>query len=173
MAREFALSVDGVLNSPDLGLLNPRAFVVWVYAVRWAAESNSDCPDWDAVAKSTKHRKATLHAIRNTLIKRGLVGGLPPFALLRRGELWKLCPDRPPAAEWAEIRLSIFERDDYTCTYCGERGGKLECDHIVPVAKGGSHRSDNLTTACFACNRSKRDKPAEEWMASRGTHPSN
>lgn len=81
-----------------------------------------------------------------------------PFSRFLRGPY-----ERPPAAEWAAIRLSVFERDDFTCTYCGERGGRLECDHIVPVAKGGRHESSNLTTACRACNRAKRDKLISEW----------
>jgi len=70
---------------------------------------------------------------------------------------------RPPANEWRELRSEVFKRDDYTCTYCGERGGKLECDHIHPVSKGGGHDLENLTTACFPCNRSKAGKTLEEW----------
>lgn len=65
--------------------------------------------------------------------------------------------------EWAELRAFVFERDDYVCTYCGERGRALECDHIVPVSRGGSNDLDNLTTACQPCNRSKRAKLVEEW----------
>lgn len=72
-------------------------------------------------------------------------------------------PDRPPTHEWVQIRARIFERDDYTCQYCESRGGRLECDHIVPVARGGGHDDENLTTACFRCNRSKRDKLVSEW----------
>jgi len=74
---------------------------------------------------------------------------------------------RPPANEWRVLRTAVFARDNYTCTYCGERGKKLECDHIIPVAKGGSHDLGNLTTACKACNQSKRDKTLEEWRADR------
>ena len=70
---------------------------------------------------------------------------------------------RPLSHIWREMRERIFARDDYTCQYCGERGKKLECDHIHPVAKGGGHEDDNLTTACFACNRSNRDKTINEW----------
>jgi hypothetical protein len=70
---------------------------------------------------------------------------------------------RPSVYAWTKLRKATFERDNYTCTYCGERGGKLECDHIIPVAKGGTHDPENLTTACFKCNRSKRDKTLEEW----------
>lgn len=71
---------------------------------------------------------------------------------------------RPLAHVWNEIRSRIFKRDDYTCRYCGERGKKLECDHVVPVSRGGGHDDSNLVTSCFACNRSKRDKLVEEWQ---------
>lgn len=70
---------------------------------------------------------------------------------------------RPFAHEWAILRAQVFERDDYTCTYCGARGVALECDHVIPVARGGTSEMDNLTTACRTCNRSKRDKLIEEW----------
>lgn len=75
--------------------------------------------------------------------------------------------DRPVQSEWARIRTTVFERDDFTCRYCGERGGRLECDHVVPVSRGGSHDFDNLATACFGCNRSKRDKMLAEWTVTR------
>lgn len=70
---------------------------------------------------------------------------------------------RPPASLWRAIRERIFQRDDYTCQYCGARGVRLECDHKVPVARGGGHDDSNLATACFTCNRSKRDKLISEW----------
>ena len=71
--------------------------------------------------------------------------------------------DRPVSNVWKAIRARIFQRDDYTCIYCGERGKKLECDHVIPVSRGGLHDDGNLVTACFACNRSKRDKLVSEW----------
>lgn len=76
----------------------------------------------------------------------------------------KLITPRLPASEWRERRENVFRRDDYTCEYCGDRGGKLECDHVVPVSKGGSNEYSNLVTACFKCNRSKRDKMLGEWL---------
>lgn len=72
--------------------------------------------------------------------------------------------DRPSAEVWMKIRSKIFKRDDYTCQYCGERGKKLECDHVHPVSKGGNHDESNLVTACFRCNRSKRSKTLQEWI---------
>lgn len=76
---------------------------------------------------------------------------------------------RPSAKDWREIRNRIFERDDYTCVYCHKRGGRLQCDHVVPVTRGGDHSDDNLVTSCEACNRAKRDKivTIEEWRQFR------
>lgn len=71
--------------------------------------------------------------------------------------------DRMPPQEWASIRKGVFERDDYTCQYCGVRGGKLECDHVTPLALGGTNEPGNLVTACADCNRSKHAKPLSEW----------
>lgn len=70
---------------------------------------------------------------------------------------------RLPQSRWAKIRNDVFKRDDYTCNYCGSRGKSLECDHVVPVSRGGSHDLDNLVTACKTCNQSKRDKLLSEW----------
>lgn len=73
---------------------------------------------------------------------------------------------RPSAEAWMRIRSRIFERDDYRCQYCGRRGGALECDHVIPVSRGGSSDEWNLKTACRTCNRSKRDKLLSEWSFS-------
>lgn len=74
--------------------------------------------------------------------------------------------DRPMAHEWKKLRSAVFERDDYTCRYCGARGVKLECDHVHPVSRGGSSDMDNLATACRGCNRAKRAKTLQEWIPS-------
>ena len=39
--------------------------------------------------------------------------------------------------EWKKIRRIVFDRDDFTCVYCGKRGGRLEVDHKVPFICGG------------------------------------
>lgn len=53
----------------------------------------------------------------------------------------------------------IFERDTFTCIYCGkssiEDNIKLHIDHIYPLSKGGSNNIDNLVTSCKYCNISK------------------
>lgn len=64
--------------------------------------------------------------------------------------------------EWSLLRVQVFERDGYACVYCGD-GGILHCDHVVPVARGGSNEIENLATACAPCNLSKGDKLLSEW----------
>jgi len=64
---------------------------------------------------------------------------------------------------WKRISKQVFERDNFTCLYCGEIGGILEVDHMFPISKGGSNELDNLTTSCRKCNRQKRDKTIQEF----------
>ena len=67
-------------------------------------------------------------------------------------------------ARWAELRSQVFERDRHTCVYCGHTGPRLECDHIVPLSRGGTSAIENLATACISCNRSKGAKSVEGWI---------
>lgn len=55
------------------------------------------------------------------------------------------------------LRKQIFERDGYQCVDCGATE-RLECDHIIPVSKGGSNEEANLQTLCKPCNARKRDR---------------
>lgn len=64
---------------------------------------------------------------------------------------------------WKKISKEVFERDNFTCTYCGQVGGILEIDHIVSISKGGTNHLDNLITTCRKCNRQKKDKTLEEF----------
>ena len=57
-------------------------------------------------------------------------------------------------------RDAVLRRDHQTCRQCGARqedGVRLEVDHIVPVARGGTNDPYNLQTLCRACNQTKRD----------------
>lgn len=65
---------------------------------------------------------------------------------------------------WKKLTSQVFERDKYTCHYCGQVGGKLECDHIIPFSSGGDDTLENLVTACMKCNRQKYNKDYEEFL---------
>jgi hypothetical protein len=57
-------------------------------------------------------------------------------------------------------RFAIFERDLFTCQYCGLRppDAVLQLDHIHPLSKGGEDTEENLTTSCVDCNAGKSDR---------------
>lgn len=66
--------------------------------------------------------------------------------------------------DWDRVRFEVFERDSYTCTYCGYQGDDVVCDHRVPLIKGGTSDTDNLVTACKPCNSGKAGRTPEEWQ---------
>jgi hypothetical protein len=67
----------------------------------------------------------------------------------------------PPALRW-----QIWERDNFTCHYCGSRK-RLAIDHKIPESQGGKLDPDNLLTACVPCNSEKGTKDYEEYLYDR------
>lgn len=52
-------------------------------------------------------------------------------------------------------REAVFERDNWTCVWCSQRGGKLNADHIKPFALFPELRLaiDNGRTLCVPCHK--------------------
>lgn len=115
------------------------------------------------VAAALGEPASVIEAVFSAMQEIGLVSGSEIPAWKRRQYESDNDFRRSPA--WRLRRLEVFDRDDFTCTYCGARGGLLQCDHVHPLSRGGSHDLGNLTTACRACNQSKRDKLLSEWRA--------
>ena len=61
-------------------------------------------------------------------------------------------------------RRALFNRDSYTCQYCGRRLPKsqLTVDHVYPRSRGGKTAWDNVVCACQRCNAQKGDKTPRE-----------
>ena len=64
------------------------------------------------------------------------------------------------------FRRKVFERDGWTCQICRRpvvRGSVVPnlraptLDHIIPLARGGTHEPSNVQLACFECNSRKSD----------------
>ena len=69
------------------------------------------------------------------------------------------------------LRFEVFKRDGFQCQYCGKKSPQvvLELDHIIPKKEGGGENPENLTTACFDCNRGKGKELLENFK--EGTDP--
>ena len=63
---------------------------------------------------------------------------------------------RPASREHlsASKRKRILLRGKGRCMKCGSKKN-LEIDHVVPLARGGSNRLENLQLLCQSCNRRK------------------
>jgi 5-methylcytosine-specific restriction endonuclease McrA len=67
----------------------------------------------------------------------------------------------------AEDVGSLYQRQKRKCAGCGKRR-KLEVDHIVAIARGGSNDLANLQLLCIPCNRTKGARDAIDWAQDRG-----
>jgi hypothetical protein len=99
-----------------------------------------------------KHNEKTKKLLTQRQLERGYKGekhynwkgGITPInETIRRSVEYKL---------W---RKSVFERDKYTCVWCGKTGGTLHADHIKPFALFPELRFaiDNGRTLCVDCHK--------------------
>ena len=75
--------------------------------------------------------------------------------------------ERIPLREIRFSRQSIFERDRFTCQYCGKHFEvrELNLDHVIPRDKGGPTTWENVVCSCIRCNTRKANKlPAQAGM---------
>jgi 5-methylcytosine-specific restriction endonuclease McrA len=63
--------------------------------------------------------------------------------------------DKHGSAFDREWRKAVFERDEYTCIICKQKGGKLNADHIKPFKAFPELRYDinNGRTLCIECHK--------------------
>jgi hypothetical protein len=69
--------------------------------------------------------------------------------------------------EYKEWRKKVYEKDDYTCQWCSQRGGKIQADHIVPYMKDRKQLLDvnNGQVLCDYCHRIKTTiEMKENWV---------
>jgi 5-methylcytosine-specific restriction endonuclease McrA len=83
-----------------------------------------------------RYRSKSLFCSRrcNGLSKKGKTFGIPKArksCLMYRQALKDLIRHKLPYIDW---RTQIFERDDYTCQVCFQRGNKLHAHHIKPFS---------------------------------------
>lgn len=57
------------------------------------------------------------------------------------------------------FRYELLKASGFACSACGRKAPhvELQCDHIVPLSKGGIDVNENLQVLCKECNIGKRD----------------
>ena len=68
----------------------------------------------------------------------------------------------PRVASRKISRRALFARDGWRCVYCGEGGGRLTLDHVVPRSRGGDSVWENVVTSCAPCNLRKGNRLLDE-----------
>jgi 5-methylcytosine-specific restriction endonuclease McrA len=86
--------------------------------------------------------------------------------------LLKLVKIRRSSQETRFSRANIYQRDKYTCQYCGVRypAEDLTFDHVTPLVQGGDTTWENIVTALPATTKGGRT-PREAHASIR--RPSN
>lgn len=83
-----------------------------------------------------------------------------------RKALYQRAPDKQlDQSQWAREDFARARRIlDGACAYCGSTES-LTLDHVVPLARGGSHAIENLVAACRTCNSRKGARDELEFRA--------
>ena len=58
----------------------------------------------------------------------------------------------------SELWEYLLEKFGRECYYCGAKNVRLEKDHVIPRAKDGPDRPDNLVVSCRPCNEGKGNR---------------
>lgn len=85
---------------------------------------------------------------------------IPTISLSRSGLVAK---ERIRGHALTKMRERIMARDGAACQKCGKMVERLEVDHIVPLAAGGSNSELNLQLLCaIPCHRDKTLKEEKD-----------
>lgn len=106
--------------------------------------------------KGKKHTEETKAKMRGRI---GWNRGLKGFRAGEKCHLWKggITPINEKIRKSLEYKIwrkSVFERDNYTCVWCGAKG-EINADHIKPFAYFPELRFaiDNGRTLCVPCHK--------------------
>jgi len=62
-------------------------------------------------------------------------------------------------------RIDYYGGLCYICSHLGKQTPFEEIDHVIPIAKGGTHWPANLRPICSYHNNSKKAKSLNEYLA--------
>ena len=113
--------------------------------------------NWEAV-RTIERASARNHRSTRNIYQRQWRQANPELmraAKRRRAALMRHSPIRGfPRRLW----LTLLEKYQHRCAYCGAANVKLTMDHITPLSKGGQTILENIVPACLSCNCKKHTK---------------
>lgn len=100
-------------------------------------------------SEETRKKLSVAHSGKERLYRRGNKcnfwrGGITPINLIIRTSL-----------KYKNWRTKVFERDNYTCQRCKQKGGRLHAHHIQSFSEYPTLRFDinNGITLCMGCHK--------------------
>ena len=89
------------------------------------------------------------------------------FAASKDGKISRAIVRKTARMVEAEVSWRVFQRDGYTCRYCGVTGVPMTIDHApIPWEQGGPSIEANLVSSCKKCNRIKGNMEYDKWLSS-------
>ncbi len=145
---EWALKSGEILAKRRLDYAENRESILIKQRLRYASLSGEKLQKRKAKAKDYQRSEVGKMTAKNTRHKRRS----------------KQKSGSATSAQLFKIRDAAKGR----CHYCGCKTSRLTFDHIIPLAKGGTHSADNLVMACGPCNSSKSDRDPIEFAKTKG-----
>ncbi len=66
-----------------------------------------------------------------------------------------------------EVREYLLLKWGHACAYCSKQNVPLQVEHILPKARGGSNRVNNLCIACEPCNQKKGTQDIAQFLGKK------
>ena len=161
MAKIWIKLYTETLHDRKMWKLKPIEQLTFYYLLMLAGieDDYGKLPDMDDIELELqmplKLKRTELDKIIDTLVDNGLID-------VRNNVMYVdkyLFVENPAiirnSGDYSNWRNSVFERDEYTCQYCGQIGGKLNAHHIKKFADYPELRLDleNGITLCASCHR--------------------
>ncbi|MFA5617303.1 MAG: HNH endonuclease [Syntrophorhabdaceae bacterium] len=133
----------------------------------WSNDNNTVHYCWDCAFKmgflsSEEYCKVAQYCLKNPIAGLNPDTGEIEVIDKKRGKFsWLKTPKAMRRSlKYIGWRNRVFERDNYTCQHCNQRGGELNAHHIEPYAKNKKLRFElsNGITLCETCHRTEHKR---------------
>lgn len=145
---------DRFHSDPRVLCAGDRAVGSWIQMLCWL----SQWPQETTIPTAARKMFGATKRVVADLLRAGLLtettGGWIP---LGENDLWRISRTASRVKIPLHVRVSVLERDEYRCQFCGATDD-LTLDHIIPWSRGGPDTEDNLRVLCRPCNSARGNR---------------